>query len=157
MDQAQLIKRAILSEKTYKLMESGIYTFLVARSATKGEIAKSVEKLFDVKVARVNVLKKAAKAKRIYGTRKYSRTGIRKKAVVVLQKGQTIGLFTTKKESKTSHSVRQSRTSRDKQRVKDSEKSVRSKETKLEEDKSVQENKGKGLITRFRRSKQESE
>lgn len=134
MNQAQLIKRAILSEKTYKLAESGMYTFLVTRGATKGEIAKSVEKIFDVKVTRVNVLKKAAKAKRIYGTRKYSRTVSRKKAVVILQKGQTIGLFSAKAE-------------KDKKKKTDSSKQMKSTDTKSDEQK-----KGKGLMGRFRKA-----
>ncbi len=119
-------------------MESGIYTFLVERHATKGEIAKSVEKLFDVNVARVNVLKKASKTKRIYATKKYSKTSSGKKAIVVLQKGQTIGLFTTKKESKKSQRVKKG----------DSPKQAKPAKTKSTESKN-----GKRLLGRLRRAR----
>ncbi len=53
---AQLIKKAILSEKTYKQMENGLYTFLVDKRSTKSQIATAVENQFQVNIMRVNVL-----------------------------------------------------------------------------------------------------
>lgn len=102
MNQSYIIKQAILSEKTYKLMKAGTYTFLVAGGVTKRQIAASVEKQFGVKVARVNLAIKAPKTKRITGTRKTVKTQSGRKAIVYLAPGQNIEMFApkTKKEKK---------------------------------------------------------
>ena len=98
----QIIKKAVLSEKTYKQMENRLYTFLVDSRATKYEIAKSVENQFQVNVLRVNVFKKAPKTKRISGTRKITKIKGSKKAAVYLASGQKIEILSPKiaKESK---------------------------------------------------------
>lgn len=64
------------------------YVFKVAVDATKAEIKKSVEQLFDVKVSDVNTLKVKGKVKRNrYG---YSTKPTWKKAYVRLEQGQDI-------------------------------------------------------------------
>ncbi len=64
------------------------YVFKVAADATKSEIKKSVEQLFDVKVSDVNTLKVKGKVKRNrYG---YSTKPTWKKAYVRLEQGQDI-------------------------------------------------------------------
>jgi large subunit ribosomal protein L23 len=64
------------------------YVFKVAVDATKSEIKKSVEQLFDVKVSDVNTLKVKGKVKRNrYG---YSTKPTWKKAYVRLEQGQDI-------------------------------------------------------------------
>src|SRR3989344_899348 len=96
MNQPYIIKQAILSEKTYKQMEAGIYTFLVARQATKNQIADSIEKQFSVKVNKVNLSTRAAKTKRITGTRKTAKTQSGRKAIVYLAPGQSIEMLAPK-------------------------------------------------------------
>jgi len=98
----QIIKKAVLSEKTYKQMENGLYTFLVDGRSTKYEITKSVENQFKVNVLHVNVFKKAPKTKRISGTRKWTKIPGSKKAAVYLAPGQKIEILSPKtaKESK---------------------------------------------------------
>ena len=98
MNYSHLLKRAILSEKSYDLMDKGRYTFLVAKGANKNQIKKAVEGQFQVNVVSVNVLTKSAKTKRVSGTRKTTNIGSGKKAVVTLQKGQSIALISTKSE-----------------------------------------------------------
>jgi len=100
MNQAQVIQKAILSEKAYKLMEKGAYTFLVDRRATKEKITKSVAGQFSVKVRKVNILKSASKRKRIGRTRKSTLVGGGKKAIVWLQSGQTIAMLSPKSKEK---------------------------------------------------------
>jgi len=100
MNQAQIIQKAILSEKAYKLMEKGAYTFLVDKKATKKEIAKSVAGQFSVKVRKVNILKSAQKRKRIGKTRKSTLVGGGKKAIVWLASGQTIAMLSPKSKEK---------------------------------------------------------
>jgi large subunit ribosomal protein L23 len=70
--------------------EAGKYTFEVARDATKPEIREAVERLFGVRVVKVNTLNVPGKTKR-RGRYTY-RTPERKKAVVTLAPGQKIDL-----------------------------------------------------------------
>lgn len=98
MSTIYFIKKAVLSEKSYELMEKGKYTFLVNKSANKSQIKKTVEGQFQVNVVDVKMLSKSAKTKKISGTRKTTIVGAGKKALVTLQKGQSIPLFNAKSE-----------------------------------------------------------
>lgn len=51
-----IIIRPIITEKSMSGMTEKKYTFEVAKDANKIEIAKAVEELFNVKVAKVNTL-----------------------------------------------------------------------------------------------------
>ena len=68
-----IIVRPIVSEKAYGLIDNGKYTFEVAPDANKTEIRIAIEKLFDVKVAKINTIKRQGKRVRTrtgYGKRK---------------------------------------------------------------------------------------
>jgi len=100
----EVIKYPILTEKTYKQMSEGVYTFAVDRRTNKVEVKKTVEFIFGVKVGKVNIFnvpKKATKLGRSHGF-----TNAYKKAIVYLTEGQ-INIFPddepvteTKKEKK---------------------------------------------------------
>lgn len=93
--QKQIIKRPLLTEKATLHAENGVYTFEVSPDANKIEIAQAVERRFGVKVDSVRTAWIKAKRK-LQMTRKGVWRGkkpARKKAVVQLQKGQTIDLF----------------------------------------------------------------
>lgn len=82
------IIRYVNTEKTTKGLSEGKYCFEVVCSACKCAIKDAIEKVFGVKVAKVNVANYDGKVKRFKG-----RTGRRnstKKAVVTLEKGQDI-------------------------------------------------------------------
>ena len=91
MHASQVILAPIVSEKSYANSTRGSYTFRVHNDAHKTQIRQAVEELFDVKVARVNVIKVQAKPKR-RGAIKGTRQGW-KKAVVQLRAGDTIEIF----------------------------------------------------------------
>ena len=59
-----IIKRPIITEKSMSMTEDTRYTFEVAKDANKIEIAKAVEEIFGVKVAKVNTLNMYGKEKR---------------------------------------------------------------------------------------------
>lgn len=103
MNQVSIIKKAILSEKTHKQMEMGIYTFLVPGHARKNQIAKAIERQFSVNVTKINIANKPAKMKRTGRTRKQTKISGGRKATVWLEKGQSIAslLPKTRKEPKT--------------------------------------------------------
>jgi len=91
MDASQIVLAPVMSEKSYHGIADGTYTFKVHPDAHKTQVRQAIEQLFDVKVARVNIVKVQAKPKR-RGLFKGTRPGW-KKAVVKLRPGQTIKFF----------------------------------------------------------------
>ena len=78
-----IIKRPIITEQSMGQTEGKKYTFEVAKDANKIEIAKAVEEVFGVKVAKVNTLNMIGKEKRM-GMRPAGRRRNWKKAMVTL-------------------------------------------------------------------------
>ena len=60
-----IILKPIITEKAMDGISAKKYTFKVASDATKPEIAKAVEELFGVKVAKVNTINMKKKPKRL--------------------------------------------------------------------------------------------
>jgi len=57
MDPYQVIVKPVVTEKAVAMIENeNKLTFVVDRRATKADIKKAVEEMFNVKVAKVNVL-----------------------------------------------------------------------------------------------------
>ena len=86
-----IILKPIITEDSMERLPDGKYTFKVAKDANKVEIAKAVEELFDVKVAKVNTISVKGKQKRMG---RY--VGFRpdwKKAIVTLEGEKTIEFF----------------------------------------------------------------
>jgi len=91
MNQERLMKvllSPVISEKAALAEVSAQYAFRVAPDATKREIGRAVELMFNVKVDRVQVLNVKGKTKR-FGRRLGRRPGWRK-AYVRLQPGHNI-------------------------------------------------------------------
>ena len=82
-----IIVKPIITEKSNDAMQEGKYTFKVAKNATKPEIAKAVEKLFNVKVLKVNTMTVKGKQKRV-GVH-VGRTSDWKKAIVTIDTNPT--------------------------------------------------------------------
>jgi large subunit ribosomal protein L23 len=87
----QIVLAPIVSEKSYHGSVHGTYTFRVHSDAHKTQIRQAVEELFEVEVARVNVLKVQPKPRR-RGSIRGHKPGW-KKAIVQLKAGQTIEVF----------------------------------------------------------------
>ena len=88
-----IIKRPIITEQSMEQTEMKRYTFEVAKTANKIEVAKAVEEIFGVKVAKVNTLNVSGKAKRL-GAGRLGKTRSWKKAYVQLaEDSKTIELF----------------------------------------------------------------
>ena len=77
-----IIIRPIITEKSMMGIAEKKYTFEVAKTATKIDIANAVEEAFKVKVAKVNTVSVRGKLKRQGRTQGYTKTW--KKAVVTL-------------------------------------------------------------------------
>ena len=91
-DPRDVIRKPVISEKSYGLLEQQKYTFVVAPDANKTQIKIAIEKIFKVKVDSVNTANRQGKRKRTrsgYGKRKDT-----KRAIVTLAAGsKPIDLF----------------------------------------------------------------
>ena len=84
------IRQPIITEKATILSEQNKTVFKVHSGANKNSIKKNIEKLFKVKVLKVNIINTKAKKKIKQG--KLSTKPGYKKAIITLKKGQSIDL-----------------------------------------------------------------
>ncbi len=92
MREREILLRPIISEKSYALMDQGSYVFVVDPEASKLEIRQAVEKAFNVKVLRVNTMRRTGKKIR----RRTGQIGKRpdtKRAIVTLGNNDRIEIF----------------------------------------------------------------
>ena len=87
-----VIQRPLVTEKsTIGREENNLATFAVNPAATKHDIRRAVEALFNVEVDTVRTMQQPRKTKRV--GRKIGRRTQWKKAIVKLSEGQTIEFF----------------------------------------------------------------
>ena len=92
MNARDIIIAPVLTEKSVSVLGDKKYTFRVADGANKIEIAKAVEEIFGVKVAKVNTISMKGKKRRMGRFEGY--TSDWKKAVVTLtEDSKTIEFF----------------------------------------------------------------
>jgi len=94
-DPRDVILEPVVSEKSYGLLDEGVYVFLVNPDSNKTEIRQAVESIFNVRVAKVNTMNRKGKRKRNRRTFTYGKRADTKRAVVTLQPGDKIDLFGT--------------------------------------------------------------
>ena len=92
-DYRDVLIRPIVSEKSYALQDTGAYTFLVHPDASKPEIHDAVQRLFGVKVLKVNTMNRKGKSSRNRKTGKLGKRPDTKRAIVTLAAGETIEIF----------------------------------------------------------------
>ena len=78
-----MLRRPIISEKAAKLSEKNGVVFEVAMSATKEDVAKAVEVLFNVKPTKINIVITKGKVKTFRGRSTGTQRSV-KKAYVTL-------------------------------------------------------------------------
>ena len=90
-DPRDIVIRPVISEKSYDMIELNRYTFEVAKTASKPQIAQAITEIFGVTVKGVNTMNVTGKPRRL----RYAKGKTRdwKKAVVTLKEGDTIDLF----------------------------------------------------------------
>lgn len=92
-DPRSVIIKPVVSEKSYGLLDDGVYTFIVAPGANKIEIRQAVEEIFGVNVVKVNTLNRQGKRKRNRGKSTFGKRSDTKRAIVTLATGQSIPIF----------------------------------------------------------------
>ena len=88
-----VLHRPVVSEKTYALMDTGVYVFVVDADATKIDVRHAVEQAFGVKVKSVNTMNRKGKKRRNRKTNTVGNRASTKRAVVTLAGGDKIDLF----------------------------------------------------------------
>ena len=87
-----IIVRPVITEESMAEVSEKKYTFEVAKSATKIDIARAVEQLFDVKVAKVNTMNVKGH-KRTYGRFTGYKADWKKAIVTVTEDSKPIEIF----------------------------------------------------------------
>ena len=90
-DPRDIILSPIVSEKSYAAVQNKQYSFLIDTRVDKVEVKKAVEKIFNVKVLRVNTINVKPKPKRLGKSSGY--TSKRKKAIVTVSAKDKIDFF----------------------------------------------------------------
>ena len=85
---SDIIIAPVITEKSMANRQNNVYTFKVAKDATKTDIKKAVEEAFKVSVKSVNTLNTKSKRRRV--VRYSGRTKTYKKAIVTLAEGSSI-------------------------------------------------------------------
>ena len=89
---ADIIKYPIITDKAIRLTETNKYSFIVDWYSNKIDIKTAIEELFNVKIIKINTCRLPRKKKRVG---KYIGWKSQyKKAIVTLDEGDTINLFT---------------------------------------------------------------
>ena len=83
-----IIQKPILTEKSTNLNQFNQYSFRVDIKANSSEIKQAIEKIFRVKVSKINTSIVRGKPKTFKGTFGYKKNY--KKAIVTLKEGQSI-------------------------------------------------------------------
>ena len=81
-----------VTEKATSLSEYNKIVFKVHKGANKNSIKKSIEKIFKVKVVKINTINLKGKSKMVRNKKAFKPSY--KKAIVTLKKGQSIDLST---------------------------------------------------------------
>ncbi len=87
-----IIRKPHITEKAAILTDQNVYTFVVHKNATKGDVKEAVVKLYSVTPTKVHIVNRIAR-ERMSGSRgrKVKESGLRK-AYVYLKKGDRIEL-----------------------------------------------------------------
>ncbi|WP_375326406.1 50S ribosomal protein L23 [Candidatus Tisiphia endosymbiont of Nemotelus uliginosus] len=83
-----LIRAPIVTEKSTILSEKNKFTFHVSHKAQKATIKIAIEKIFQVKVKKINIMNVKGKNKRFKGVQ--GKQIDKKKAIITLEKGYLI-------------------------------------------------------------------
>ncbi len=90
-DPRDILLQPVISEKSYGLLDSNKYTFVVPRDANKTQIKIAVEEVFGVTVTAVNTMNR--QGKRVRTRTGFGRRPDTKRAIVSVAAGDRIDIF----------------------------------------------------------------
>jgi ribosomal protein L23 len=89
---AAILIKPLITEKAVNLGGSNVYTFMVAKNATKYSVSAAVTALYKVTPVKVNIVNKKPTTKMVKSRGREVSVAGYKKAYVYLSKGDTINL-----------------------------------------------------------------
>ena len=89
----KVLIQPIISEKSYKKAQDGVYSFMVTKDSNKMQIKDAIENQFKVTVTQVRTITIPGKRVRFGRRAKMGRRQDIKKAFVTLKDGDKIALF----------------------------------------------------------------
>ena len=92
LNNLEIIKYPIITDKATRLVENNQYSFIVDRYSNKTQIKAAIEYLFSVKIQKINTCRLPRKKKRV--GKSIGWMPQYKKAIVTLVRGNVINLFT---------------------------------------------------------------
>jgi len=105
-----VIKKAVISEKSFQDAVVNKFAFIVDKTADKETVAKAIENLFSVTVLSVNIMNYIGKVKMTKRNR--GKRSDYKKAIVELKPGQKIDLFELETAEKPENPVKETKKSK---------------------------------------------
>lgn len=87
-----IIRKPVVTEKSMEDMSQGKYTFVVDKKSNKTEIKNALEKIFDIKIKKVNTMNMQGKTKRM-GATSGKRPSWKKAIVTLAEDSKTIEFF----------------------------------------------------------------
>ncbi len=88
----EIIRKPIITEKSMAGVANKVYTFEVSKNSNKTHVKLAVEELFDVNVAKVNIINTKKKPKRVGKYAGY-KSGYRKAIVTLTENSKGIEGF----------------------------------------------------------------
>ena len=85
-----IIKRPLITEKTYNLAQCNVYAFEVAPDANKKQVKKAVEALFEVPISQVRIMN--VQPQSVSFQQQQGKTRAIKKALVSVKEGYSISI-----------------------------------------------------------------
>jgi large subunit ribosomal protein L23 len=94
-DPYQIIKKPLITEKSTILRESNKYAFVVDVKASKSDIRKAAEEIFNLKgkIRQINTMQVQGKPKEQLFRHQYGRQPSWKKAIITVKEGTTLQIF----------------------------------------------------------------
>jgi large subunit ribosomal protein L23 len=90
---SNIITKPLITEKSFELVSGNKYVFEVSLGAKKETIKKEIKRIYGVDPLEVNTIILPGKKRRILKTRRFTKSGKTKKAIVKLKEGQSIDVF----------------------------------------------------------------
>ncbi|ATZ17005.1 50S ribosomal protein L23 [Williamsoniiplasma luminosum] len=87
----EIIKKPVLTEKSFLGHANGVYTFKVDKRATKTEIKRAFEQIFEVKTKSIRTSNYDGKEKKM--GRFVGKTNAYKKAIITLKAGESLDVL----------------------------------------------------------------
>ena len=97
----ELIKKAVITEKSSEKNDKGVYVFMVSADANKIEIKKTIKAIYNADVKSVNIVKMPRKTRLGRKRLPVTKRSQYKKAIITLKNNKTIDINVFAKEEKT--------------------------------------------------------